>query len=77
MNKNLDYLEKVVENFEMDEEKFLLELQKQDFIIQKNEIFDINKRNNITNKKIESDSNKQNNKNIRKGFRFKKNLYDL
>ena len=77
LNKNLDYLEKVVDNFEMDEEKFLLELQKQDFIIQKNKIFDINKRNNITNKKIESDSNKQNNKNIRKGFRFKKNLYDL
>ena len=35
LNKNWEYIDNVVANFENDEEKLLMELQKQDFIIRK------------------------------------------
>ena len=77
LNKNLDDIEKIVDNYDTDEEKFLMELQKLDFILQKNKIFgkdnikDNNKKNdNLSNKEIsKKESIKKNN---RKNFRFKK-----
>ena len=65
LNKNLDYLNNVVANFETDEEKLLLELQKQDFIIRKNQIIEYN------TKKM-NEGNKKKGKYGGKKFRFKK-----
>ena len=42
LNKNLDFLENTLSNFEADEEKLLLELQKQDSIIKKYKINEYN-----------------------------------
>ena len=50
LNKNLDNIEKIVSNFEIDEEKLWIELQKQDFIIQKNKIIEYNTK--IINKNL-------------------------
>ena len=70
LNKNYDYLDNVASNFETDEEKLLLELQKQDFIIKKSQIIKENTdRINRDNKKKEKPGGKK--------FRFKKsNLSD-
>ena len=65
LNKNLDYLNNVVANFETDEEKLLLELQKQDSIIRKNQIIEKN------TEKINK-GNKEKGKCGGKKFRFKK-----
>ena len=71
VNKNLEPLEKVADNFDADEEKFLMELQKMDFLLQKKEIFECNKINdNINNK--EKSKNKSFKRNIRQKFKFKK-----
>ena len=65
LNKNLDNLDNVVANFETDEEKLLLELQKQDFIIKKSQIIKENTdRINRDNKKEDKPGGKK--------FRFKK-----
>jgi serine/threonine protein kinase len=66
LNKNLDYLDNVVSNFETDEEKLLLELQKQDFFMQKKEIFEFN------HPEIKVTSNKNKERYKRKCFKFKK-----
>ena len=68
LNKNLDYINKVINDFGTDEEKLLIELQKQDFFIQKKEIYkaEIVKENkNVNFDKIEIE-------NIEKKFKFKK-----
>lgn len=67
LNKNLDYIEDVLSNFENDEEKLLMEFQKQDFILRKQEIIkDIDK--TLLGKK-----DKNNKPNISgKKFKFKK-----
>jgi serine/threonine protein kinase len=65
LNKNMDNLDNVVANFETDEEKLLLELQKQDFIIKKSQIIKENTdRINRDNKKKDKPGGKK--------FRFKK-----
>ena len=69
LNKNLDNLDNVVANFETDEEKLLLELQKQDFIIKKSQIIKENTdRINRDNKKEDKPGGKK--------FRFKKSTPD-
>ena len=68
VNKNVDIINKIVEDYERDDEKLIIDLQKQDFFRQKNEIF----QNNYPH----IDSNKRNKKFIRKCFRFKKKLKD-
>ena len=68
INKNVDIINKIVEDYDENDEKLIIVLQKQDFFIQKNEIFQNNYPHN--------DSNKKNKKFIRKCFRFKKKLKD-
>ena len=76
LNKNLEPMQKIIDNFETDEEKFIMELQKLDSILQKNEIFEYNKthyskiEDNIINE--ETTKNKSIKRNISKNFRFKK-----
>ena len=74
LNKNLDYIENVVSNFETDEEKLLNELSKQDFIIKKNKIIEYDTK--IINKNFLNNNGKVRKKFdsylIRKKFRFKK-----
>ena len=74
LNKNLDNIEKIVSNFEIDEEKLWIELQKQDFIIQKNKIIEYNTK--IINKNLMYNNvNKGNKANLclsGKKFKFKK-----
>ena len=82
VNTNLDSIEKVADIFENDEEMFLMELQKLDFILQKKKIFkgidddedddssDDEKSNNKSN------SEKKKKKINRKKFRFKKKIED-
>ena len=68
VNKNVDIINKIVEDYDENDEKLIIDLQKQDFFIQKNEIFQNNYPHN--------DSNKKNKKFIRKCFRFKKKIKD-
>jgi len=75
LNKNLDYIEKVVSNFERDEEKIIMELSKQDFIIKKNKIIEYNTK--IINKNLLVNNNGKERKKsnlclLGKKFRFKK-----
>ena len=76
VNKNVEYIEKVVDNFDGDEEKILMELQKIDFIMQKNKIFDINYDNENKKNNNEIKVEKEGKKNKRKKFRFKKKIED-
>ena len=72
LNKNLDYLDNVVSNFETDEEKLLLELQKQDSIIRKNKIIEYNtKRLNRCNENEQENKNEKG-KNIDKNKKKRK-----
>ena len=68
VNKKDDIIDKIVEDYEKNDEKLIIDLQNQDFFKQKNEIFQNNYPHN--------DSNKKNKKVIRKCFRFKKKLKD-
>ena len=77
LNKNLEYIEKTVDDFETDEEKLLLELQKQDFLIQKKEIFEINKINDEHVSNTKKEINKKIKRKIGKCFKFKKCKYDI
>ena len=75
LNKNLDYIEKVVSNFEIDEEKMIVELSKLDFIIKKNKIIEYNTK--IINKNLLVNNNGKEGKKsnlclLGKKFRFKK-----
>lgn len=74
LNKNVNYLDNVVTNFETDEEKLLIELLKQDFIVKK---IEINEYNTCRAKKISYRDGKEKekekiNKNFGKKFKFKK-----
>ena len=68
VNKNVDIINKIFEDYGRDDEKLIIDLQKQDFFRQKNEIFQINYPC--------CDSNKKNKKLIRKCFQFKKKHKD-
>ena len=72
LNKNVNYLDNVVTNFETDEEKLLIELLKQDFIIKK---IEINEYNTCRARNISYRDGKEKekiNKNFGKKFKFKK-----
>ena len=69
LNKNLDFLENTLSNFETDEEKLLLELQKQDSIIKKYKINEYNTQK-MNKSVIKPEGKKQ--KKIGKKFVFKK-----
>ena len=72
LNKNVNYLDNVVTNFETDEEKLLIELLKQDFIVKK---IEINEYNTCRAKNISYRDGKEKekiNKNFGKKFKFKK-----
>ena len=72
LNKNFEYINDVLASFENDEEKLLMEFQKQDFIIKKKEnIKFINK--NILKKEEENESKKS----CGKKFTFKKKDLDI
>ena len=66
LNKNLDIINTIAEDYDMSEEKLLLELQKQDFFMQKKEIFEFN------HPEIKVTSNKNKERYKRKCFKFKK-----
>ena len=73
LTKNLDCIDKIVNDYDNDNEKLLVELQKQDFIKQKNEFFE----SNTSDKKIEKtiddiNCNKPTKRNKKKNFKFKK-----
>ena len=72
LNKNLDFLENTLSNFEADEEKLLLELQKQDSIIKKYKINEYNtQKMNKPNKPNDKPEEKKQKKTGKK-FVFKK-----
>ena len=73
----MEYIEKTFDDFEIDEDKLLLELQKQDFLIQKKEIFEINKINEEHVRNTNNKTNKKIKRKIGKCFRFKKCKYDI
>ena len=64
LNTNLDIINKIIEDYELNDDKLLLELQKQDFFKQKNEIFESNQ--------IYTKSNEKDKRYTRKCFKFKK-----
>ena len=67
LNKNFEYIDDVLASFENDEEKLLMEFQKQDFIIKRKENID------FINKKILKKKEKNKTKNCNgKKFTFKK-----
>ena len=66
LNKNLDIINTIAEDYDMSEEKLLLDLQKQDFFMQKKEIFEFN------HPEIKVTSNKNKERYKRKCFKFKK-----
>ena len=75
LNKNLDYIEDSLCNFEIDEEKLIIELQKQDFIIKKNKIIKYYTR--VINENLLINNNRKKGKKVDlrllgKKFRFKK-----
>ena len=63
LNNNWEYIDKVLGDYDVEEEKLLMELQKQDYFIQKKEIFDFGK---------EKNENKSIKRNRRKNFKIKK-----
>ena len=68
LNNNWEYIDKVLGDYDVEEEKLLMELQKQDYFIQKKEIFDFNK---------EKNENKSIKRNRRKNFKFKKKHLEI
>jgi serine/threonine protein kinase len=64
VNKNVDIINKIEEDYDMNDEKYIIDIQKQDFFKQKKEIFEFNNKDNTSNTK--------NKRYIRKCFRFKK-----
>ena len=74
LNKDLKYIYNCADNFDIDEEKFLMELQKLDFLIEKEKIFKtykklMNQVNQVNDNSKEKNSKKINNEHK---FRFKK-----
>ena len=61
LNNNLDNINKIVENYDLNDDKLLVDLQKQDFFNQKKKIFESVKKNTNSNKRY-----------TRKCFKFKK-----
>ena len=83
LNKNVDYIEKVLSNFEIDEEKLLNQLLKQDFIIKKNKIIEYNTK--VINKNLlynykynkRKKGNRDNFSLFGKKFKFKKKMKNI
>ena len=69
LRKNLVDIDKIVNDYDNDNEKFLTELQKQDFIMKKNEFLD-----KTIEKSNEKKCNKPTKRNIRKNFNFKRKI---
>ena len=84
VNKNVDIINKIEEDYDMNDEKYIIDIQKQDFFKQKKEIFEFNnksktsneKSNEKSNKKSDKKSNKKNKRYMRKCFWFKKHKKD-
>ena len=72
LNKDLDLINYSVGFYEMDEEKLLIELQKQDFFKQKKQIFKYNKKIMETNNSKRIMPKKIN---IGKKFKIKKSIF--
>ena len=65
----MNVINKIVEDYDQNDEKLLLDLQKQDYFNQKKQIFEINDKQNTINKK--------NKRYMRNCFKFKKRKEDI
>ena len=68
-SNDMNVINKIVEDYDQNDEKLLLDLQKQDYFNQKKQIFEINDKQNTLNKK--------NKRYMRKCFKFKKRKEDI
>ena len=68
-SNDMNVINKIVEDYDQNDEKLLLDLQKQDYFNQKKQIFEINDKQNTLNKK--------NKRYMRNCFKFKKRKEDI
>lgn len=74
LRKNLDSINEIVNDYDDNNEKLLVELQKNDFMIQKKEIFESNNSDKNIEKLDDKNFNKPTNRNKRNHFKFKKKI---
>ena len=74
LRKNLDCINEIVNDYDDDNEKLLVELQKKDFMLQKKEFFESNTSDKNIEKIDDKNFNKPRKRNIKKHLKFKKKI---